>query len=422
MRLDVPKTFQKSPNTSAQTASNGTDSTTGMPNERDNQVRARRVHDQFVEFGTNAKTWMRKCILLLPEVERYRIWEQKKFGSIYEYAAKLAGMSHNTVDDALRILKKIECMPELQKIAATKGINAIRPVAAIATKDTASFWAKKAAHMSKHTLEVYVKEFTKVFDSKGNPCSDNPLLGTCNDHNEIPRTGTGNNAKNPHQQAISIFDSWRSDHETSQAQQDGSVDHQHGSEAFQVPTQEFVAQQTRTLGSAPSHPSEDASPCDQTYAPNLSQKIVGMELDVEILEQLQKLKGENSWNELMQQLLQIRAAQLEEQKPEAVVTESRHIPAKIKRYVLARTNGICAFPECQKSSAILHHTQRFALEKVHDPSRLQGLCKEHERIAHQGLIENEEHFPKFWKLKKTANQHGSKFIIDQMVEKYRAPI
>ena len=66
------------------------------------------LHKQFVEYGKNAREWMRKCELLLPEIERKKIWKRKNFLSIYEYAAKLAGMSKHKVDDSLRILRKIE--------------------------------------------------------------------------------------------------------------------------------------------------------------------------------------------------------------------------------------------------------------------------------------------------------------------------
>lgn len=78
-----------------------------------------------MQYGASAKEWMRKCVLLLPEIEKHRIWENKNFGSIYEYAAKLAGMSRNAVDDALRILRKIEDKPALQKVVEIKGLNAV---------------------------------------------------------------------------------------------------------------------------------------------------------------------------------------------------------------------------------------------------------------------------------------------------------
>src|SRR3989338_3776047 len=87
------------------------------------------LHEQFVGYGQNAKLWMRKCELLLPEIEKMQIWRKKGFASIYEYAAKLAGMNRSKVDDALWILRKIEDKPALIKVASEKGINAVRPVA-----------------------------------------------------------------------------------------------------------------------------------------------------------------------------------------------------------------------------------------------------------------------------------------------------
>ncbi len=119
------------------------------------------LHEKFVKFGANAKEWMRKCVLLLPEVNRYSIWKKKGFGSIYEYAAKLAGMSRNTVEDALRILEKIEDKPNLRLVAEQKGLGAVRPVVSLATDENEKFWARKAASMSKNTLETYVREFKR---------------------------------------------------------------------------------------------------------------------------------------------------------------------------------------------------------------------------------------------------------------------
>lgn len=117
------------------------------------------THEQFVFYGKTAREWMRKCVLLLPEIDRLRIWEKKGYSSIYEYAAKLAGMSRWQVEDALRILKKIEDKPELKKVVEQRGINSVRPIATIATPETAGFWARKASKMSKNALESYVKEF-----------------------------------------------------------------------------------------------------------------------------------------------------------------------------------------------------------------------------------------------------------------------
>ena len=115
------------------------------------------LHKQFYEYGSNAKEWLRKCTMLLPEIEKYEVWKAKGFSSIYEYAAKLSGMNRRQVDDALRILRKIADKPALIKVAGQKGINSVRPVATIATEETDYFWAKKAAQLSKNELIVYVR-------------------------------------------------------------------------------------------------------------------------------------------------------------------------------------------------------------------------------------------------------------------------
>ncbi|MBD3330485.1 hypothetical protein GF354_03060 [Candidatus Peregrinibacteria bacterium] len=117
------------------------------------------LHDEFCRYGRNAREWMHKCVLMLPKIERNRIWEKKGFDSIYDYARVIAGMSRYKVNDSLRILRKIKNKPELMEVAENKGIQAVRPVACIATEDNQKFWADKAKKMSKNTLVTFVKDF-----------------------------------------------------------------------------------------------------------------------------------------------------------------------------------------------------------------------------------------------------------------------
>jgi hypothetical protein len=117
------------------------------------------IHGKFVEYGRKAKKWINECKMLLPEIDRKMIWRKKGYTSIYEYAAKLAALSRAQVDDALRIMKKIEDKPDLIKVAHEKSISAVRPVATIATKNTQKMWAAKARKMSKNALELHVRKF-----------------------------------------------------------------------------------------------------------------------------------------------------------------------------------------------------------------------------------------------------------------------
>jgi hypothetical protein len=347
------------------------------------------IHLKFVRFGANAKEWVRKCELLLPEIYKYRIWEQKGFSSIYEYAAKLAGMSREKVNETLRILGKIEKLPALLLVAAEKGIGAVKPVATIASAETANFWAEKAKMMSKHTLETYIKEMR--------------LQG------EIGRPGTAKSDVDPQQQAIENF----SGHEDT-----GEGGFGEGCHAGREP----AGAGRESAGAGRESTGGHSEPAENRYSEpgyRTQKKIVVMELESEIAGQLEKLKGDGDWNELVKQLLKIREQKLEQEKPAAVKSRSRYIPAKIRHFVINKTNGRCAFPNCGKKIDILHHTQRFALEKIHDPERLTGLCKNHERLAHAGLIYGEEESPEKWRVGARSDKSAATYKIDRLVARYR---
>lgn len=329
------------------------------------------IHDQFVEYGRNAREWMRKCILLLPKIEQMRIWEKKGFPNIYVYAAKLAGMSRRAVDDALWIFDKIQDKPQLQKVVEKKGISSVRPIVTIATQESADFWAQKANEMSKHTLEVYVQEYKKA------------CLG-----------GVG--------AADGVGAPLRQGYAGSSAVADGLAAIGVGVDGTQIQPGLFEPKNK-----------------DNSRSGTKNNKVVGMELNQDTLEKLEKLKGWASWEDLMQQLLKEREELIESQKPQAVRTDSRHMPAAISRYVLARTNGQCAYPGCVRPYEIVHHTQRWALDHVHDPDRMEALCKAHERIAHHGLIECEERAAEDWSVRQEADEGSDKFAVDKKVQGFR---
>jgi len=292
------------------------------------------LHRQFVRYGTNAKEWMQKCILLLPEIQRHKIWAKKRFGSIYEYAAKLAGMSHRQVDNALWVLNRIEGRSELMKVVEEKGVNAVRPIVTIATVENDKFLAEKASAMSMHELEVFAKGVRS---------------GKCND------------------------------------------------EVYEKLQIEF--------------------PRARDFQPGKVQ--ISMELPSEVAEQLKKLKGDRDWGELMSEFLQFREEKFQREKPEPVVTESKHVPAEIDRFVCGRDNNICAFPGCFRACAELHHADGFALVKVHNPDRIFCLCEGHHDLAHRGLIENEHLPPAFWRVRSEPDRASPRFAIDRSVERHR---
>jgi len=313
------------------------------------------LHTQFSRYGRNAREWMRKCVLLLPEIERNRVWRKKGFFSIYEYAAKLAGMSRETVNESLRVLKKIEDKPELMRVVAEKGLLAVRPIVCMATKDNAGFWAEKAKNMSVNTLETYVKEMKKQERDQFKMYDDGLHMKAKN--NEFP-----------HQQAIQI--------------------------------------------------SENIETLTVQISPETKEKLI-------------KLKGARSWDDLFAKLLELNEKELARLKKEAhekfkemeakknkiatnqkinSITLSRYVPSKIQKYITAKNNGMCAFPGCTHAAKILHHTDRFAITRKHDPATIVPLCKAHHDLIHTGLIEEEN-----YKILREPKIIDYKFFVDQQV-------
>lgn len=280
------------------------------------------LHIKFQKYGKNAKEWLRKCALLLPDIEKYQVWKQKGFSSIYEYAFKLASMSKYQVEDALRILKRVEGMPKIMNVVKIKGLNAVRPISTIVTEEDQDYWGKQAMQMSKNELEVFVRD-TRISQSS------------------------------------------------------------------------------------------------ESNAENLEKLTI--HLKPETAAKLKKLNNGN-WNELMEKFIKLYEENLEkelqESKPEKVKTTSRHVPNKIKRYILKRSHGKCEFPNCQKKYNQLHHTERFAAKQTHDPDKIIALCKAHHNLAHRGLIE-EKGTASNWRIRRGIDYTTENFYIDSKVQFHR---
>jgi len=144
---------------------------------------------------------------------------------------------------------------------------------------------------------------------------------------------------------------------------------------------------------------------------------LNIQVKPKIAEKLNKLKGQGSWDDLMEKFISLYEEKLEANKPIPQENAKRYVHAKIEKYALAKTNNTCAFPGCIKKYKYLHHTNRFALTHEHNPDTLIPLCKAHERMAHAGLIENENQSPENWKIKLEADKTSEKW---QKVDKWVA--
>ncbi len=135
-----------------------------------------------------------------------------------------------------------------------------------------------------------------------------------------------------------------------------------------------------------------------------------------------------TYNEVMQILLKgggVQEAQVvvtvcpECAARKAAEVKGRAIPVGVRRVLQAKYHGYCAFPTCTLPATSLHHTKRYSLEHGHDAASIVPLCKFHERLVHNGLIENEEEPPNKWRILKKADSTHPKFQIDQKVQMHR---
>lgn len=118
------------------------------------------LYEQCKKFGKMALNARRRFAGLLPEVFRRRLFEKKGFSSIFEFAARLAGMSKEQVSLVLRLERKLENRPVLRE-ALVKGeisANKLVRVVSIATVENQEELFEKTKILSNRAIEVFVRD------------------------------------------------------------------------------------------------------------------------------------------------------------------------------------------------------------------------------------------------------------------------
>ena len=99
------------------------------------------LHQQFILLGRERNKITYKLLALLPQIYKEKVYEAKGFATIYEYAGKLAGLSHSTVEKALKLEEKLKDKPLLQKAIETQGIHKVSIIANLATPENEKMFA-----------------------------------------------------------------------------------------------------------------------------------------------------------------------------------------------------------------------------------------------------------------------------------------
>jgi hypothetical protein len=110
------------------------------------------------EYGKNAQIWQRKFVALLPEVFKRRLYKKRGFYSIHEFAAKLGGVSHKTVDEVLRLHERTKNVPQLQNQIEKHGWAKVRVVTSLIGTVKEKDLVEMVENLPKKSLEKGVQE------------------------------------------------------------------------------------------------------------------------------------------------------------------------------------------------------------------------------------------------------------------------
>lgn len=423
------------------------------------------------EFGKNARVWTRKFAGLLTEVYRRHLYKRRGFVSIYEFAAKLAGMSHETTDRILKLAERFADKPALLDLLQTgaQGWSKLQAVSFIATAATDKLWAQKVEKLNTRALETYIKELRKAqvgASEKHLPAHSNEKFSRLNSVHVDESENKISLAQA--RQSDELFGRRSSDSEAQKVldTRPVQVNRSHANSLFDdgVDAENFRLDESKKISW--NRLSFPISPDIELKLRNLKQK-------------LEKEKRKTlSWNDVLAEMLKrmvvdesrvltsIEAAVRGEGErnkrevnkgngnedlgkpvmrgtkksvrviricPDCVKKRAddleyygyaeRRIPVDSRHIVNERAQERCEFPGCTSPPQIYHHTRRFALRQNHDPEFIRYLCVAHERLAHSGLIENEDSAPAGWQVRPLAEppytadtDQRAKARIDELVE------
>jgi hypothetical protein len=136
-----------------------------------NKLTDKQLYKLCQEFGANARKWKRKFEALLPEVEKRKLYKKHGFYSIFEFAAKIGGVGRKSVEEILRVSRKIENKPLLKAEMETQGWAKIRAVSRLVENEDEEKLVEIVKTMPIRVIEETVRlkkrdETPNVWESK----------------------------------------------------------------------------------------------------------------------------------------------------------------------------------------------------------------------------------------------------------------
>jgi hypothetical protein len=317
---------------------------TNLKNISDNELFIR-----CKKYGKEALQARQRFAGLLPEVCKRRLYEKKKFASIYEFAAKLAGFSREQVDAVIRLERKFEDKPALHAALVDGQISANKliRIASIATTENQGELFEAVQKLSKSAIDVYVRDYkTSGADDKIEHW--NGLLQCENTPKTLP-VQTSERAANIDFEIIAALSPELKIKMKALLDKGINV-----SELFT----EFLEKREREIKQKKNKIAEDINQTSGQriqFEPGCRSAVIG---------------GEPFG------LVSATAVHLQ-QKP-----VTRHIPARVKKIIKHEFGTKCAHANCKNTAEHLHHQKQFAIFRTHDPRFIKPLCKGHHELEH----------------------------------------
>lgn len=287
----------------------------------------------------------RKFLGLLPEVNKRRLYERRGFISIFEFAAKLAGISQEQVRNVLNLERQFCDKAILQTllISGEVSVNKLVRVASIATTENQNDLAEKVKNLPNRALEIVVKEIKYGDQIRAQNGNQNGCMKPIFSDAEL-RVQPAKDIKRDINSDLKLLEKLSPElkNKLHEMLEKGLDINEILLELLAKREQEITEQKEQIAG--------------QYVA---EQKNAGI-----------KRKSPDSYNSSNHSL-----------KPASNHTY-RYIPVAIKKIIHQEFGCKCAIPGCKSQARQLHHTARFAISQSHNPHYLAPLCPGHHTLAH----------------------------------------
>lgn len=302
------------------------------------------------KWGAEVLEARRKFAGLLPEVYRRKSaawarggsWVRKRgFSCVYEFAARLAGMSRDQVDNVLRLERRLSDKPVLREalVRGEVSVNKLARVVSIVTIENQTEILGKVEALSKAALDCFVKDYKR----------ENEKL-------------------------------------------DGLY------EPKVVQTVLYGQTQNATSGLA-----EATVKTEYEEGGHLKPQKLPVNLDEDIVKELLEMQSKNiDVDGLLREFLrnmkekhereksEVAQKQMNERNDRAIIgfPAKRNVPTEVKRLLRQEFGDRCSAAGCDKPAEDLHHEKGFMKDQCHDPRFLKPLCRGHHELAHAGGVDN----------------------------------